>query len=283
VRVSTDAVDAIVLAGGVNRIQLYDGYVPGYKALLEFGGRPSIRYTLDALAAVPRVKRVCIVGSEPDLREAVCGTPGASRVDSFVTGGDTMLQSVVAGLERFQDSPMVLVVTADMPLITPRAIDDFLDGCARIETPYSEHFVLSVVPEDCFTGRYRTAIKAPNRFRGVTVCHGNLFLADPRLLCNEEAMARLNGIYASRKSQFRSALAVGLGVGLSYVVGVRLLHIITIDQLSRIVSRRFGIGIRAVSLPHPGITVDVDEPSDYAFVTSELEPASAGQRGAEVG
>ncbi len=48
-RIEPAGIDVVVLAGGVNKIALYDGYQPGYKALVDFGGRPSIQYVLRAL------------------------------------------------------------------------------------------------------------------------------------------------------------------------------------------------------------------------------------------
>lgn len=48
-RIEPAGIDVVVLAGGVNQIALYDGYQPGYKALVDFGGRPSLQYVLRAL------------------------------------------------------------------------------------------------------------------------------------------------------------------------------------------------------------------------------------------
>lgn len=62
-------VDALVLAGGINRIQFYQGYRPGYKALLPFGCKPSLRYVLDALEGVPQLGRRVVVGR----RSRSCG------------------------------------------------------------------------------------------------------------------------------------------------------------------------------------------------------------------
>jgi len=39
--------DVVILAGGINRIPLYPGAKPGYKALLPFAGKPAIQYTLE--------------------------------------------------------------------------------------------------------------------------------------------------------------------------------------------------------------------------------------------
>ncbi|MDQ3023472.1 MAG: hypothetical protein M3R04_03650, partial [bacterium] len=62
---------AVILAGSLNKIPLYEGYKPGHKALLEFNGKPSIHYTLAALRLDPRITRICIVGSTKVLSAAL--------------------------------------------------------------------------------------------------------------------------------------------------------------------------------------------------------------------
>jgi molybdopterin-guanine dinucleotide biosynthesis protein A len=259
-------VDAVVLAGGINRIQLFEGYTPGYKALLPFGEKPAIQYTLDALRAVPQVQRTCIVGPEAELRPVIAADDYA-----FVPSGETLMESIFNGLAHFKDSPMTLVATADVPLVTPQAITDFFDACAQIQTTYAENVLISVVPQRCYTGDYERFTKGFNRFKDVAVCHGNLMLADPRLLDNTEATRRMNNLYNARKNPLKAALAIGWRVGLSYVIGVELLHALTMEQMSRIASWRFGVGIIPVIVERPEITIDVDEAADYAFVRKQLE------------
>jgi len=270
-RLATDSVDAVVLAGGINRIRLYEGYTPSYKALLSFHGKPAIQYTLDALHDVPQIGRVCIVGSKADLREAVEGSVRGDQVYEFVPGGETMMGSIFNGLRHFASSPMVLVATADLPLLTPQAITDFLVACSQIETTHPENYFMSVVPQRCYTGDYERFTKDFNRFKDIAVCHGNLSLADPRLLDNTDAVACVNQLYNARKNPVTAAMAIGWRVGLSYVLGVHLLHRLTLDQMARIASRRFGIGLIPVILEHPEVTIDVDEPADYAFVKEQLD------------
>jgi 2-phospho-L-lactate guanylyltransferase (CobY/MobA/RfbA family) len=265
-----DRVNAAVLAGGINRIPLYAGYTPGYKALVPFCGRPSILYTLDAARAVPQVARVCIVGPEAVLRPALEGTVHGGDACDFADGGETLRDSIFSGLRHFAGSPRVLVLTADLPLITPQAIADFLAAVERIKTPDRATLFLSVVPRRCFTGPYEHFTKPFNRFRDIEVCHGNLWLADPRLLQSTRATARINRIYRARKNPVASALAVGLRVGLSYVLGVHLLHALTLERMTRIAARSFGVGGVPVIVEHPEITIDVDEPADYRFVVEQL-------------
>jgi CTP:molybdopterin cytidylyltransferase MocA len=267
-RVATEAVDAVILAGGMNDIQLYDGYVPGYKALLPLGDRPAIGYTLDALRAAPAVRRIAVVGPANDLRHALA-TLDSGELE-LVAGGETIMESIFNGLKHFAASPMVMIVTADLPLLTTEAIADFLAGCAAVELNYAENMFLAVVPERCFTGPYAAVPKAFNHFKDISICHGNLFLADPRLLGNTHATRRMNALYHARKNPISSALAVGLHVGLSYVLGVHMWHLLTLEHMAQIASRRFELGLIPVILQHPEVAVDVDEPADYDFVAGQL-------------
>jgi len=265
------SVDALILAGGVNEIPLFDGYQPGYKALIPFAERPSIQYTLDALRGSRYVRDICVVGPEEELRAAVGEAPV-----SFTPGGDSLLGSVVNGLEFFRDRDLVLITTADLPLVTPAAMETFLEACARTPTEFPENLYVSAIPREAFTGPFATTKKAMSAFRDGTLCHGNVMLVQPHCLNNVVAVQRVNAMYAARKSALKSALALGLGVGLAYVLGIHFLHLLTARQMARRVSRRFNLGIVPVLVPQPELAIDVDEPGDYELVRKVLEVRTAG-------
>ena len=271
--INTDKVDAIVLAGGINHIELYPGYTPGYKSLLEVGGRPSIVYTLEALAATSRINRVCIVGPADELRPALAKhLPG--RDYEFIDGGETFFESVEHGLRHLQGDDFVMVATADIPLITAGAIRDFLEACDGLESKFSENICISLVPREAYIGPYEQFTKHFNPFRDVEVCHGNLLLVDPGILDNEEATSRINAIYNARKNPLGTARAVGLRVGLSYAFGVEVTSLLSLQRMARIASWRFKLGLLPVLIDHPEITIDIDEPADYQFVLHQLEAAA---------
>jgi len=265
------SVDALILAGGRNEIPLYEGYQPGYKALIPFAGRPSIQYPLQALRESQYVRDICVVGSEEALRDAVGQVPVA-----FTPAGESLLGSVLQGLEFFRDREWVLITTADLPLLTPEALQSFLEACARTPTEFPENLYVSAVPREAFTGPFSQTKKAMNPFREGTLCHGNVMLVEPRCLDNAVATQRVNAMYAARKSALRSALALGLGIGLAYVFGVHFLHRLTVHQMARLASRRFHLGIVPVLVPRPELALDVDEPEDYALVLRVLEARAPG-------
>ena len=259
------SLDAVVLAGGINTRELYPGYEPGYKALIEIHGKPLISYVLDALHGSSRINRVGIVGPESDLR------PIVGPEYAISAPGDSLLGSVLVALSMFPESPMVALVTADLPLLRAEMVDEFIDACGRQRSDFADNLYLSVVPREHFTGEFAACAKNMNVFRDISICHGNLSLISPSLVRNDKAMSRLNALYAKRKSPIASAMAIGPKLGLAYIFGVHFFHLWRIDQLARMASNTFNLGLTPVVCPHPEVAVDVDEPADYQLVTAIFE------------
>lgn len=257
----------MVLAGGVNTIALYEGYTPGHKAILDFHGKPSIVYTLDALAK-SKVAKECvgIVGQEKEIKAAL-----GNFQSEFIAEGGTLLESILNALKRYKNEDALLITNADIPLIKSEAVDEFAEKCFQAKSPWRENVFVSVIPKEKFSGKFQCVDKGLSRFRDVEVCHGNLFMANPSVLDNEDAIRRINTVYNARKSPVQSALATGLRVGLSYVLGVHLLHILTMHQMANIASARFGIGFIPIVSSYPEIAVDADEPADYQFICDRLD------------
>jgi len=260
---------AVVLAGSLNKIALYEGYQPGHKALLEFNGKPSIAYTLDALRSDPRITRICIVGPSSVLATAL----RASVVNNleYEPQGETLIESLAHGLHHFKGASAVLIATEDTPLITGATVTDFIDAIAALPLHYAENLLISFAPKRAFTGPYALARKPFNRFRGESVVHGNLALVEPNVTENVEFAAKMNMLYEGRKHWRTQLKAVGFRLSLAYVFGVFLAPILSLENMARLVSWRIGIGLTPVLIDHPEICVDIDEPKDYQFVTDLLK------------
>lgn len=263
-----DAVDVAVLASGVNTIPLYEGYMPGYKALIPFCGRASIHHVLDALLRVRAIRKICIEGPRHLLEKELKGRLTPERV-VVAEGGETFLDSLLTGLERFRYARSVLFVTADLPLITPEAVRDFLSGCTASMTEYEHNIHVAAVPQTSYTGRFQEFTKPFNRYRDITVCHGNLFLVSTGLLENQDLRRRAASLYSGRKTVL-SRLALGWKLGLTHLIGVDLLHRVALQEMAAMVSRHLGIGICPVLIGHPEVTMDVDDADDYRFVQEWL-------------
>jgi hypothetical protein len=165
-----------------------------------------------------------------------------------------------------------LFVTADLPLLTSEAVQDFLAGCrkkAAVSEHYAQNIHVSAVPRTSYQGDYRKFTKPFNRFRDIHVCHGNLFVVDTDLLNNRDIRKRVTRMYDGRKS-ILSRLAFGWQIALTYLIGVDLLHVLTLRYMAATASRFLGVGIIPVLVSHPEITIDVDDADDYEFVQRQI-------------
>jgi len=253
------------MAGGVSRVSLFEGYTPGYKSLIPLKGQPMIQFVLDAIKDVAQVERICIVGPEK-----IRGAIERSARYEYTPGGNSLGESIFNGLRYFSDSPLVLIVPGDLPLITSLSVIDFFKNCGGIETSYDAAILWALVPEESFTGAFVKVTKGYNRFRDVAVCHGNLLLMTPSILKNQKIVSRINAVYDVRKSSLKAAVAVGLFVGAIYAVGVHFLRAMTLKQTAGILSRHLAVEMIPVILEHPEIAVDIDTPEDYVFVQEQI-------------
>ncbi|GMU52956.1 MAG: hypothetical protein AMXMBFR33_21020 [Candidatus Xenobia bacterium] len=243
---------AIVLAGGINTRSLYPGYQPGPKATLEIGGRRLIDYVLEALSGMDEI---AIVGE--------LALPGYRSVP----GGDQPLQSFEAALLAFPEEEYVLIAPADQPLLRAVMVEQFLTLCRA--RPGGD-FYLALVPRERFTGVFATTRKHFSHFSDGSVCHGNLALVRPSLLQNRLAMERVNNIYRNRTSPVGSALALGLKLGLTYVLGVHYFHKLGLEQFTAALSRRFHTRMVGILMSYPEVAVDIDEEADYRIACQVL-------------
>ena len=276
--------DVVILAGGINKIPLYQGYTPTYKALLPFAGKPAIQYTLEAVRELPEARRILIVGPEAEIRQALEGA-GFPASYKYAPGGDSPMESVFNALAYLEkdagkkseesERSEILFTTADLPLVTTHSVRAFLDACAATTSQYPVNLFLSAVLRRSFTGPFLRSRKGHMFFRGGAVYHGNLALIDPRAFKAPGLARVLEKLYRNRKNPLASALAGGWRIALSYVFGAFLFRLLSMEQMAQIASRRLGVGIVPVTVDAPEIAIDVDEPGDYELVRRELEAESA--------
>jgi CTP:molybdopterin cytidylyltransferase MocA len=271
-------IDVVVLASGVNRIPLFPGDKPGNKALLPLRGKSSLCRVLDALDTVPDLGRVVVEGPV-DLLSPELETRSGTREIEVIEGGETFVDSLVRGLRHFRDSRRVLFVNGDLPLLTGAAVDAFLDALPAQDIDHTGRLFVSAVPKPAFRGIFARPTKPFNGYRGLPVCHGNIFAVDPGLLDLPGLSRRIDLLYKGRKNAVRSTLALGLDIALVYMLGVELLHWVSLPQMARYVSRRYAFDIVPVVLPWPELTEDIDEPDDYQFALTVLGERESAKRG----
>lgn len=245
-------VNSVVLAGGNNGPEMLAATGVENRALTPLGGTTMLGCVVAALSAAPPVGRVFVVGPVPPSGDY-----------TTVTGGETMLDNLMAGLTAAQadgDGP-VLVSTSDIPFLTPAAVEDFV----RQASASGADLCFSYVPVELCYAKYpqmkRTAIKV----REGRVTLGNLFLVNPRFLMAHRTT--IMQAYAARKSPFQVGRLLGWGL-LARFLGAQALSpaLLPVSRLEAGVARLIGGGCRvsAVRSEFPEIGTDVDKPDDVA-------------------
>lgn len=239
---------AVVLAGGTKpRLGAREGRVD--EALLDIDGRPMLFFVLDALLAARAVSRVVVVGP-PALR----GLRLPPRV-VLAEGADTVLGSLAAGIAACGAAERVLVSTADIPLLTARAVDDFLTRCGAAQADLYYAIVAKALCQAQFPGSCRTYV----RLRDGSFTGGNLFLLRPAVL--PQCLRVAARAVAARKKPWRLASILGWKTLLRFFCGA-----LTVEGARRRVEAILGIRCGVVFSAHAALAVDVDKPADLALV-----------------
>ncbi|KKM09312.1 hypothetical protein SY88_19270 [Clostridiales bacterium PH28_bin88] len=248
-------VDAIILAGSSNDGKLRECSDAANEALITIGERIMVDFVVTALRESRYVERIAIVGPVEELARYFSHIPDLVLAQP----GRTAMQSVENGITVLALRRRVLVVTSDIPLISPDAIDDFISRCGDQQADLYYPIVPKEVNEAKYPGVKRTYVK----LREGTFTGGNLFLVNPGIV--HQVMQKAEELVRLRKSPVALARAVGFSVILKY-----LLKLLSVPEAERKVSRMLGIRGVVVVSHYPEVGIDVDKPSDLELVRDVL-------------
>lgn len=246
---------AVVLGGGDPGDHFAAAHHVNVKTLIPIHGLPMAVYVLRALNQSGRAARIAYVGPTTPEIDAL--------IDYRITDHGTLLSNLEAGVEALEADGLqaherVLVVTADIPMLTAQQVRDVLDAA-----PAQAALVYPVVRrEDCektYPGVKRTFV----RVQDGTFTGGNLFILDPALI--GKFLPRLRAVLAARKAPLKLAGIIGPGILLQLLTG-RL----TVARLEEKVSEILGVQARALITPHASIGTDVDKDDDLRLAEKHV-------------
>jgi CTP:molybdopterin cytidylyltransferase MocA len=251
--------DAIVLAGGAPEQDdpLYAFTQGRPKALLDIAGRPMAQWVLDALTEAAGIERIILVGLG-----AEAGVSSPKSVASLPDRG-SLLQNVISGIDRaLEISPgarQVLVGSADIPLITGKMVDEFLDQCA--DPSLDIHY--GTVPRPLMEGRFPESRRSYVHLTDGDLAGADVFVINPEIAYTNRQL--WDDLIGRRKSPLRQAMRIGLGSLLRLLLG-RL----SLAEAEQRVTRAMGLTGRAVLVKHAELGMDVDKPFQLEICRQEL-------------
>ncbi len=234
-------VDAIILAGDK------DG-----RALLPIGTRPMISWVVAALEASPSIRRLAVSGP-PELETLL--PPNVI----LVPAGRTTVESALNGAAAFPGAEWLLMVTADIPLLKPAAVEDFLQRCQERPADIYYPIVSQEASEASYPGVKRTYV----RLREGTFTGGNMVLIKASAL--NTCASQGQKLVRLRKSPLALSRLIGLGFILKF-----LTRQLTIAEAEERFSHLLGARGVGVITPYPEIGIDVDKESDLELARGVL-------------
>ena len=268
-------INAVILAGkalGTKRDPLLE-YASGRrtggvknKALIRIAGREMIRYVVEAIAGSSRVGRMAIVGLNSDEQLDF------SRPVEYVPAWGGMFDNILAGVDHLLagtetrpykegiTTPLILVASSDIPLLTTEIVDYFLDVCLAVEADVYYSVVERSVMEGRFPGAGRTFV----RLRDGSFAGGDLLMMRPFVVESNRQLFR--ELFASRKSAWQMTRLLGLGMMVRF-----LTRSLTVAQAEKKAGQILGCRGKAIISPYAELGMDVDKPHQLDIVCCILE------------
>jgi CTP:molybdopterin cytidylyltransferase MocA len=223
------------------------------KALIVFDGETILRRTIRALRTSGSIARIAVIGPEEVLEEArACGA------DLTLAEGATGPDNIYRGLEGLTNpTPQLLVVTGDMPFLTPEAVRDFLTLC-----PTEAEVCIPIVERGAFETLYPGLIRTDTPLRDGYIRLGGVFRLEVATL--RRMRPHLEQLFAARKNNVQMARAIGVPFIARY-----LFRRLTVDQIVARASEILHCSGAAVRHVPPELAFDIDIPEELAYARQQ--------------
>lgn len=251
--------DAVVTAGGIPQPDdpLYP-YTQGKpKALVDICGKPMVQWVLDALSEAKRVENVVLIGltEESGVR---CAKPLA-----YLPNRVGMIENMLGGIRKVMEinpsARQVLMVSSDIPAITPEMVDWEVETCQQTDVDLCYNVARRETIETRYPGSKRTYIK----LKDMEVCGGDMNVVRTSVASMDPAIWQR--LIETRKNPVRQAAILGFDTLLLVV-----LHQITLDRAVRKAAGRLHMTGRAIISPYAELAMDVDKPHQLELMRTDL-------------
>ena len=250
-------VDALVIAGGSSD-KLQKGSAVAKEALIPIGNKVMVEYVMDALECTPGIDKIAVVG--PDELQSIFAHKERLII---AKEGESAIDSVINGLELLKPQDRLLILTADIPLITQAAISGFLELC---QDP-SIDLYYPIVPKEANDAKYPGIKRTYVTLKDGIYTGGNAFLVNPNIIYDRiETGKRLVKLR-------KSPLALSSLIGWKFILKL-LTKRLTIKEIEEKFSNLLDLKGKAIISPYPEIGIDVDKLSDLQFVNDIFEKSA---------
>lgn len=224
------------------------------KALLKIHDKYMIEYVLDSLKKVPQIDKIAVVGDETQLSQAI-----GSKTDYIIQGTDSIVENTIKGLDCFAGEKEILVLTCDIPMITPEALEHFISDSRE----KNADLCYSIVEKSLNDKKYPEVKRTYAKLKEGEFTGGNVFYFNPEI--KDKCKDFVEEMLECRKSPAKMAGILGFVFLIKLALGV-----LTISAIKKKCDKLLSINAEVVISPYPEIGNDVDKISDIEFVEKYL-------------
>lgn len=250
--------DAIVLAGaGVIKDS---GYTQN-KALLTIHGKTMIEYVVEALKRSAYIGRILVIGPREDL----LNTLGQSDIE-ILEPDNSLIDNIVNGINYLGLKRDLLICSSDIPLLTSRSIDDFIERSVSLGADMAYPIVSKSLSEKYYPEMKRTY----TRLKDGTFTGGNIFYINPKIFIGSLNMAR--ALFDARKNPLKMARIISISLLVRLVTGT-----LTIEKAEKRFSKIINAKANAIISDYPELANDIDKQSDLLAASFHLAARIDGE------
>jgi molybdopterin-guanine dinucleotide biosynthesis protein A len=220
------------------------------KALIDICGKTMVEYVAQALKEAALVEKIIVVGSKEELFNSLSG-----KVDAIIDSNSDITDNILSGIEYFNALDDLLICSCDIPLLSPKAVDDFISRAKEMNVDFCYPIVEKSVNEKRFPGSKRTYVK----LKDGTFTGGNIFFVNPTVISKTYVLTK--NLIENRKNPLKMAKLLGFSFLVNLLSGK-----LTINKIENKVSRIFGITAKAIISNYPELANDVDKLDDISLM-----------------
>ena len=245
--------DCIILAGG-NGSELAESRGVKNKGLAKIGDKEILTRVLEVFNQVEDISRIALVGPAEELSLVT-----RDFSIHIIPEGDSILQNIVAANRALQGSGLVLISSADIPLISTASIKDFLIKCQ----PYQSDFYYPIVKKEVIEALSGEINKTFVSLKEGIFTGGNIFLVNSAKI--ESSVPVVEQFLQHRKNPLKMVSLLGAGFITRF-----LSKQLAIKHLEERFSKLLYLKANAVISSYPELAFDVDDLEDIKLAEELL-------------
>ena len=247
--------NALILAGSKEKGPLEIAENVDNKALIMINGKPMIDYIVDALNNSENIDQIIVVGPEKELHPYI-----GKKVKKILNPGNSILENMESGLNFFDSNDNLLLLTSDIPLITPEAIDEFLKICIKRKA----YIGYPLITKENIMKKYPETKRTYVTMKEGIFCGGNIAFFKPEFFFQQKNL--IEELFENRKTTWKYIKILGLKFIFKFIFKT-----LTIEEVERRVTGILGYNSIAVMISHPEVMIDLDKLSDLELIRKYLE------------